>query len=407
MVAFQLPNSALGDLVDLFVIDPITWKPIGAPIYKYESLIWTERYFSDSEFELKTVAVDEMIRKIPVETLVGIRQSEEIMIVEENLIETDDLGVSKLTVKGRSLTSYTHHRVVGEIRSVKYALKKEYTNLDAGLLVLYNSLINNTTFDYTKNESVYFKKVADAISNAAISDSSTSTNTEVATRWITTGPIDKIVKDWFSSEPFGFRIIRPNSSLKHISIDANGNVVRTLSNDSQKMCFDVYSGIDRSRTQSKVRPVIIDVEHNDLNRPNYLRSISTLKTTAHIATDTKTLFAYNPQESDPPSEDATGLKHRVLYLDGGEPEEGASATEFEADVIKSAKETLLDYRKYSLVDGAVSPDSSVRFGTDYFLGDIVSVRGRYGVITNYRVIEFIRSVEGTIEESYPTLAYVK
>lgn len=392
--------------MDLFVIDQVTWKPIGAPIYHYDSLIWTERYFTDSEFELETIALDEIMPLLRPGVLVGIRQSDEVMMVEEQNVETDDVGRSKLKIRGRSLTSYIRHRVVGEIRSVKYALKQEYTDLDAGLLLLYNSLINDTTFDYTKRESVYFKKIADGIPNAAVTDSSDSTDTEKSVRWITVGPIEPLVKDWFSEKPYGFRMVRPTTSKKHISIDANGNIVRTLIENSDKLCFDVYSGTNRSRSQSEIKPVIIDTENKDLNRPNYLYSISGLKTLAHIAIDTKSLFAYNAQESDPPNKDAVGLQHRVLYLDGGEPEEGASQAEFEADVIKTASETLSDYRKYSLVDGAVSSDASVRYGIDYFLGDIVSVRGKYGVITNYRIIEFIRSKEGVNEESYPTLSYI-
>lgn len=400
--------------MDLFVLDSETWKPKGAPFYKYDSLIWTERYFGDSEFELKSLAVDLIIELFEIETLVGIRQSDEVMMVEEMVLDTDDQGREKITIRGRSLSSYIRHRVVGELRSVKYAMPKDYTNLDAGLVLLYNSLVNNTSYDYTKGADVYFKNPKDAIPNSAITCSTDVNSGDAATRWITPGPIDGMILDWFSIEPFGFRVLRPTQSTKHISIDASGNVIKTDVPNSEKLCFDVFSGIDRTFSQSDrtfaksvVKPVILDVNYNDLRGPNYLRSVSNLKTEAHIGTDTKALFAYNLQESDPPYSEASGLARRVIYLDGGEPEEGSSAAEFEADVIKSAQEELSDYIKVMMVDGSVSPESSVVYGSDYFLGDVVSIRGRYGAISNYRVTEFIRTKEGTAEESYPTLEFVE
>lgn len=394
--------------MDLFVVDPVTWLPTGAPVYFYDSLIWTERFLEPSEMELETKAVKEIRDVLPLETLVSIRQSKEVMMIEEHIIDTDEQGVETLTVRGKSLTTYLRHRVVGEKRGNKYEMALEYSNLDAGLVVLYNAFVNDAAFDLTTATAAYYKKVEDRIPNCVITDSSGTDPGTPLHRWINPGSVENVILNWFGERPIGLRMVRPPYSSQVVSVDQTGAITRTPVTDGLELCFDVYDGEDRSHLQTTNTPVILDVEHNDLMLPNYLLSVLNFKSEAHIALNDKTIFAHNNQvleDEETPMDQLSGLKRRVIFVDAGEPEEGADAAKFEADSIKSAEEALEDHKKFAAVDGGVSPQTEIQFGVDYFLGDFVSVRGRYGSMTKTRVTEYIRTEDATGEESYPTLVY--
>jgi hypothetical protein len=51
-------------------------------IDEFGSIIWTERYYGDSEVQLTVPATQEMFQKLPVGTFLGLTGSSEIMILE-------------------------------------------------------------------------------------------------------------------------------------------------------------------------------------------------------------------------------------------------------------------------------------------------------------------------------------
>ena len=55
----------------------------------FNSIIWTERYYGDSEVELVVPATTEMIQKLPVGTFLGLDGSDEVMILETMNIEDE------------------------------------------------------------------------------------------------------------------------------------------------------------------------------------------------------------------------------------------------------------------------------------------------------------------------------
>jgi hypothetical protein len=390
--------------MDLFTIDDITWLPTGAPIRHYESLIWTDKFFEPSEMELETYAVSATLDKIGVGTLLAIRQSKEVVMVEGITISTDDRGVEKLKVIGKSLTSYLEHRSVGYSRAGKYQMARAYSNLDAGLLVLYNSFVNLDAFDLTTLQPSAYKSPYDRFVNCAITDSTRNlTSNTAAPRFIKPGPIESVVRQWFSEHPIGLRMLRPPNELvtKVSPILPGGALLKLPTRDSTKLLFDAFVGIDRSTEQTSVPPVVLDVSHNDLINPQYFVSSAKLKTDVQTLLDGKSILTSLPSDTGPP----LGLRRRVLVLDGGAPEEGESQENFEADVALSATEILKSSANITGIDANVSAHSRVRFGVDYFLGDFVTVRGKFGISAKGRVTEFIRNESAEGEVSYPTLLF--
>lgn len=388
-------------MIDLVRVDPTTWLPIGAPVKHYSALIWTEKFFQRSEFELTTYALQYTQNLLPLGSLVTLRQSKEVMRVTKMTVATDDQDREVMTLHGKSLTSYISHRTIGEKRNVKYQAMNS-SNLGSGLILLYNSFVNDQALDLTTGLSAYYKDPKDAIPNLVITDSTgeIAAGTAGATqqRWLDPGYVESPLANFFSERPYGLRILRPKNTTYKITVASNQAITATLTTDIPELCLDVFKGVDRSYEQVDVAPVIFDAEIDDLMRPSYLLSLENAKTEVHIALNDKALFA---QSSDP-----SGLDRRVMFLDGGDPEAGYNAAAWEAYNIKTAEGLLEDNKQVAIVDGEVSPQSQIKFGRDYFLGDYVSIRGRYGAISKARVSEYIRAYGEQGEVSYPSLVQV-
>lgn len=394
--------------MDLLVLDKNTYYPIGSPLYYYDSLIWTERFFEPSEFELTTRSVKYMRDNLPLWALVSIRQSKEVMMVEEHSIDTDDQGVETLTIRGRSLTSYLKHRVLGPVRDKKYEMVQNYTDLEAALVVLYNSFVNDQAFDLTTGLSATYKNPLDRIPNCVITDTSGSDTGTSRVRFVEPGVVEDNIRRWFTGTPYGIRMVRPSYSADVVTVSQAGNITHTPTTSIASLCFDVYKGTDRSHGQSAIPVVVMDVDQDDLITPNYLFTITQFKSAGHVAFENSVTYTYNPQVFDPSStytmDLRVGLDRRVRYFDAGVPEEGADPFNFGQDTLIKSRETMRNENLwYSGIDGSVSRTPTHAFGTAYFLGDTITLRGKYGTITKVRVTEYIRTQDENGEDSYPTL----
>lgn len=392
--------------MDIFLINKATWRPYDHPLRNYSSLIWTERFAEDSDFELESYDVDYYEEHLPIGTLVSIRGSVEVMIVEEQSIDVDDADIEVIKIKGKSLTSYLDHRVVGEIRNVKYETAAAYTNTGTALMLLYNSFVNDQAFDYTKAAAAYYKNPLDAFFYTVITDSTTTDTSSAVKRIMTPGPIRPMMDTLLKEGPFGLRMFRPISPHGNvITIDASGVITSTPTIDIPQLRFDIYNGLDKSSSQSTYAPLVLDVAQDDLMQPKYVNTQVNYKSEAHIMTDTKSVFAYSDQF--PEIETYSGINRRVRFVDPGQTEDGITATDFENYSIRVAENMLrIENYKKNLIDGAVSPQAKKKFGVDYFLGDILTVRGRYGLTIDARVTEYIRAENYAGESGYPTLEYI-
>ena len=80
----------------------------------FHSIIWTERYYGDSEVELVVPANTRYDRQIAKGTFLGIAESDEVMILETMNIEED-----KLKLTGISLLPWLNNRFIRTIENMK------------------------------------------------------------------------------------------------------------------------------------------------------------------------------------------------------------------------------------------------------------------------------------------------
>lgn len=401
--------------------------------YGYDSMIWTERYLENGEFELKTPYVKRTLAQLPEGALLSHRDTREVMLVESRLITTTDDG-DILTVKGRSLTSFVDYRYLeGPYPKKKYKMARQYQAHDAALVLLWNCFVNTTTNDATRPGDNALRDILDTVPDTCVTDS-TNFNGVVRKRWLTGGQMGPQLRSLLDEENVGFRTIRPNTgTAKVVSItksdlaDDNGIVTRTTDDNVTKLRWDIYNGQDRRRQGPSPKEVIFNYDSGHIEDPTYLYSIENYNTMAFVISETGVKKYYRDRPEDAPK---SGLDRRVIWVDGGEvetkkvpqkkasnetqaefetrrdniiDENEAAREDFRDDLDRAGKSALKKSDRVLLMDGKVSPDCPHKYKVHYDLGDSVTLVGRYDFDQTMRVSEYVRTDDAEGDRGFPGL----
>jgi hypothetical protein len=403
-----------------------------ALIEGYSSMIWTERYQEAGEFELKTNKVSETLSLLPEMTLISLRDTWEVMMVETRSIGVDSEGRPELTVTGRSLDAFLEMRHVEAPYKKRRKLRKAYSATGASAVLLWNSTVNSSGKDVTRAGD-YIWTDKDKIPNVAISDSVANLGSN-RRWWVREGPLYSQLMNIMARGDLGLRTIRPNGSSAMIvsiktALAERGDIVRTWTTDIGALRFDIFDGINRSHTQSTNSEVAFNYHRGDIDQENYLFSIREFRTHCEVMSEVGgSDVTRNANQAA-----YTGLERRVMSWDGGEPEypdkpedPGKNATqaennqyetdlaawknevaaikaEFLADNADDALRTLKRARKVSLFTGDITPTAPYEFKTHYNLGDTVSLYGNYNQTEAMVVSEYVRTEDSEGDRGYPGL----
>lgn len=391
--------------MDLAQVDTTTWELKDQLIEGYDTLIWTERYSKDADFEIKTRNIQTMLDALPLGSCVSLLDSKEVMMVENHAIDVDNQNIETLTISGKSLTSFSQYRILGKQRGKKYQGFKHSALASAGRL-LYDAFVSTQGYDlsYATPISVGYRDANDAFPNTNVTFSSSdgpvgSNRGPSVRRFFTAGPIQPYLDEFMAYKPYGLRMVRPPYSSWRIEVLANNtyNVIEDTSLSS--LCFDLFDGQDRSDT------VIFDTEIDDLISPNYVMSIENSRNVANINLVSYAIRAFNP--AIPNASSRSGINRRWLYVDGGEAEDGYTQAEWDEYNLEATQDMLADtHPEVNLIDGEISPQARWKFGIDYFLGDIVGIRSKYSPFATGRVTEYIRTEDASGEQGYPSIFYL-
>lgn len=398
----------------------------------YTSLVWTERFQDPGEFELKTPLISETLNLLPEMTLISTRQTKEVMMVESRLIEVNAEGQKELTVKGRSLTAFFEHRHVEGGYGKRRKMAKNYSAINAAAVLIWNAVDNWSGKDVTR-EGDWPWTDKDKIPNVSVSDSAPAT-TPSRRWWLEQGPLYPQLYNILVKGDLGLRTIRPVSDrMTRMTIETalatRGNVTREVIEDVTSLRFDLYSGLDRTDTQSTNPRVVFNYLQDHIDSESYLFSNKELKTACEVMTGVGGADVYRGGDAS-----LTGLSRRVMSYDGGEPEykkdkptypgKNASAAdqtkyesdlaewqtekaqidaEFKADAEDDALRALKKQRRVSLFSGDISPLAPYVYKTHYDLGDLVTLRGDYNQSEKMIVSEYIRTEDAEGDRGYPGL----
>ena len=334
----------------------------------FESLIWTERYHGFGDFEIYTPANAELMKTVKQDYYAWLKDSDQVMIVEEVQIGTEVETGGHLTISGRSLESILDRRIIWQQTVLN-------GNLQNGIKKLITENVISPVIADRKISGFVFQESKDPyIMGLTIRAQYTGDNLYET--------IETICKAY----NLGFRI---------------------MLNEQNQFVFSLYSGADRSYDQSVNPYVVFSPKFENIINSNDLESKKTLKNVTLIAGE-------DAGSSRRTRIVGTGkdLSRREVYTDArdiqSETQDGKlSDSEYNAQLVQRGKEKLSECQLIKSFEGQVETTHSFVYGEDFYKGDIVQIVNEYGIESKVRVIEIVRSRDVTGYETYPTFSVVE
>jgi hypothetical protein len=370
--------------MEVYILDSLYRR--SQVVDRFESLIWTERWADIGDFELLLASNPGNRSLFNPDTALAMNLSKRVMIVETIEDSTDDDGRKRIKVKGRSIEKILDDRAV---RSTKKNSKDLPTISIVGNPV-------GIAYGFFQDVCVYGKADAnDIIPNVSLGTSYPAENIPPINPLITwdQDPTDSILKAYTDMAPiykFGFRLYRDG--------------------DNGQLFFNIYTGNDRTTTQTVLPPVVFTPELDSLQNTTELLSIEKAKNVAYVTSDQGFEVVYAP---DADMNMISGFNRRVLSVkadtlalpnDANGNPVTPTAAQISTYLQQKGKDELAKNRTLRAFDGEINQRSPYRYGVHYELGDLVEMRNSDGIGNQMRVSEQIFVHDGEGERSYPTLA---
>lgn len=333
----------------------------------FESLIWTERYNGCGNFEIYTPTDMTLMTMIRQDYYAWLKESDQVMIIEEVQISTEVETGGHLTISGRSLESLLDRRIIWQ-----------QTVLNGNLQNGIKKLIN---------ENVISPSIADRkIAGFVFQDSIDPAVTDLTIRAQYTG--DNL-----------YETIETICKIYHLGF-------QVMLDGQNRFVFTLYAGTDRSYDQSGNPYVVFSPKFENIINSNYLESKKTLKNVTLVAGEDegqsrKTRIVGGGKD----------LARRELYTDArdlqSETSEGKlTDAEYNAQLDQRGLEMLSGCQLTKTFEGQVEATQTFVYGKDFHKGDIVQIVNEYGIESKVRVIEIVRVQDTTGYEMYPTFSVV-
>lgn len=437
--------------MELYILDSLL-RRTGVVIDRFESMIWTERYSSWGDFELKVFSTPDMRRLLPAGTRLAMSESYRIMIVEfvENAIDDENREILKLT--GRSLEAILEDRTARNTFANLATTPKWLLTGTPGDIArqIFNDICrDNANFP---DDEIPFLQPGTLFPPGTIEEPDSVITIELGL-----GTVYAAVKELCDVYDLGFRLLR--------------------NFDESELYFDIYSGNDRTTLQTALAPVVFAPNLDNLTNISEIVSISNYKNVAYVFHP----YAVQIVTVDGVPVEVSGFDRRVLTVDGSsvttpdltyayttnqvtaidsamtiatlEAEDAAlqafkerkwlstqeravvhwyatnsSSTVtapnkaflvsalalYDADVAikivtlndalqQLGRDELAKNRSISAFDGELPMNSPYPYEIAYALGDLVEMRNVDGVTNQMRVMEQIFVSDASGERGYPTL----
>jgi hypothetical protein len=416
-------------------------------IQGYESMIWTERFSTNGEFKLKSARVEETRELLPLDSLISLQDTREIMIVENHEI-SEESGIEYLTVSGRTFDTFLEQRSIIGGREAwpkkeSWKMLKSYKTVNAAALLIWNSVIDVNPVINGVNENsqgiTYSGRSEDVIPAVRVSDTTypgSLADEDPERWWLEPGPVYTRVREFLTKGDLGLRALRPNPKelttawyeapfpirsdaggylvrprtgysqnlREKVSFDNEGNPIRENIDDERWLWFDLYNGMDRSvGTVDKVTPVIFSDEDDVLSNAKYLWTKKDYKNVIYVDTKDASFVFTLPGVS---ASNLEGLDRRVLFLSldkqRGDDED---ADEYRDRIRQKARVHLRRRRNRFFFSSEISANAPLKYKVDYGLGDKITVQGRNGIQEDAFVEEYIRTDDKDGDRGYPTFTF--
>jgi hypothetical protein len=381
--------------MEIFILDSLL-RRIDV-VDKYESFVWAERFALKGDFQLVIQATPANRNRFVEDTMLMIDNSDRIMRVKTVEDKTDEEKGALLTVKGFELSSILEERVmalingaaphVGMLRAVSYfsaVTPRHLIDLFVNIICYPPAALNaGDTIPFLQN-----------IGSASLYPA--SNRPEPAPTGITweqkIASLYSAITDVCKAYDLGFRLYKdPNAS---------------------KLYFEAYVGCDRTTAQAMYSPVVFSSDMSNLvsttqysDNTTHFNVVMALYEYPNPTTgESPTTLTISSTVSDPQlAFSSGGFDQKTKYISITQLPDGMALVDVPAYLQQLAKEELTRSRPTNVYDGEVDQHSQFVYGRDYYLGDLVEVRGDDGGGAFMRVEEQIFKYDANGFASYPSL----
>jgi hypothetical protein len=373
--------------MDIFILDSLL-RSIDV-VDEFESIIWTERFAEKGEFELIVLPTPSNRKRFVFDTMISIPDSKRIMRVE-TMEETYDLDKgSVLKIKGRELISITEQRVAAT-RGIgdQIRLKTNYTGWSPKNLM--EIIFFNICFDGEISDGDNIPFLQDrAVPSLYPADTIPEPFPE-GIRWTHDTPTLYVaLTDIAKAYDIGFRLYKdPHAS---------------------RLFFEAYVGSDRTTAQTTLPPVIFSSDMQNLqNTTEYSDNTEHFNVVVAV-------YEYKDEFENPVTISEIVSDPELVFSSGGFdqktkiisitqlPDENMELIDVPEYLQQLGKEELTRSRPTGIFDGEIDQAADFVYERDYFLGDLVEVRGNNGGAAYMRVVEQIIKEDSSGKSSYPSL----
>jgi len=357
--------------MDVYILDSLLRRTV--IVDKYLSFIWTERYASYGDFELQLISTPDYRRLFITGTLLACTESNYVMQVSTVENTTDAEGKTTLKLTGVSLEAMLDDRVAKDVLD-------DLTDAPVWTITLPPADVARKIF-----HDVCVTGILDVgdiipfvIEDTFMPEDTIPEPIDPITVELEPQSVYAAVKDICDQWTLGFRLLR------------NG--------DTSQLYFEIYSGSDRTTSQSALGAIVFSPELDTLQNTSELTSIANYKNVAYVFSPAGYEVVY-PQDVIP---ETAGFERHVLMVRADDIT--TDNPDVSAALIQRGNQELAKQRSFSAFDGEINPNSQYKYGVHYNLGDLVEMRNIDGETNLMRVTEqiFVSDPEG--ERSYPTLA---
>lgn len=353
------------------------YQPVSI-VEDYESLIWTERFCDVGDFELHISSYPSVREDYAHGTLLGIDISDRIMMVNSFEEKTEDSGKRVSIIKGNSLESIFKDRIIApNLLGLKPNETADYSKMSmtAPPGQIMRNVVTLACFVGTLSANDKFITIK---YNLPIDPLDIPEPADKITAEIPIGTVFDAIKQIGENWDLGFSIAKERTS--------------------QNLAFRVYSGRDRTTSQTKNAPVVFSPELDNLTDVTEISTTIDSKNVAYVFGADKALAVY-PEGMDP---SVAGFERRVMHV-LAEDISSENTTNVVEALTAIGRAELAKHRTVRAFDGEIRQDSQYLYSRDYNLGDIVEMRIADGTSNRMRVTEQIFVSDANGVKSYPTL----
>ncbi len=386
--------------MEIYILDDLLREIDVVDEYQYESFIWTERYAERGDFHIVARSTPSMKNRFVADTLFMIRDSKRIMRVNKVTETIDEEKGAILTIEGFELVWILEQRVSASKDTGSHAgmlLAVSYFNgwapLDLIDELVWRICVSTSGYNISAGDAIPFLNDKELTPGSLYPASNIPPPAPGGIGWEQKlASVYSAVTDVCKAYDLGFRLYKdPNAT---------------------KLYFEGYNGVDRTTAQSVYPPVVFSNDADNLKDTTEYQD-NTGQFNFVIA-----VYEYNNPEENGYPETLTltgtasdpqlafssgGLDQKTKVITISQVAEGMTDPEIVAYLTQLAQEELTRSKPSDIFDGEVDVNSNFKYERDYFLGDIVEVRGDNGGGAFMRVTEQIFKYDANGKASYPSL----